>query len=169
MKSTLNHVLEDFIDKHWFGYWFGALRRFGLTLNLWHECFPQWTYAWWRHQMEALSALLAICAGNSPVPVTQSFDVSLICTQMNGWVNNGVAGDVKRNRDHYDVIVMDIITYPCPKLGQSILEKGTPAVNYACNRFPNQGPLSIYASAQPMKEDFVYVSSSCIGGDLSKP
>ena len=38
---------------------------------------------WWRHQMEAFSALLAICAGNSPVPgefptqrpVTQSFDV----------------------------------------------------------------------------------------------
>ena len=38
---------------------------------------------WWRHQMEAFSALLAICVGNSPVPdefpsrrpVTQSFDV----------------------------------------------------------------------------------------------
>ena len=24
--------------------------------------------AWWRHQMETFSALLAICAGNSPVP-----------------------------------------------------------------------------------------------------
>ena len=39
--------------------------------------------SWWRHQMEAFSALLAICAGSSPVsdefpaqsPVTQSFDV----------------------------------------------------------------------------------------------
>ena len=38
---------------------------------------------WWRHQMETLSSLLAIWAGNSPVtgefpaqrPVTQSFDV----------------------------------------------------------------------------------------------
>ena len=38
---------------------------------------------WWRHPMEAFSALLAICAGNSLVPgefpaqrlVTQSFDV----------------------------------------------------------------------------------------------
>ena len=38
--------------------------------------------AWWRHQMETFSALLAICAGNSPVtgefpaprPVTRSFD-----------------------------------------------------------------------------------------------
>ena len=38
---------------------------------------------WWRHQMETFSALLAICAGNSPVPgefptqrpVTRSFEV----------------------------------------------------------------------------------------------
>ena len=41
------------------------------------------TITWWRHQMETFSALLVICAGNSPVPgefpsqrpVTQSFDV----------------------------------------------------------------------------------------------
>ena len=38
---------------------------------------------WWRHQTETLSALLALCAGDSPVtgefrsqrPVTQSFDI----------------------------------------------------------------------------------------------
>ena len=41
------------------------------------------TWPWCRHQMETFSALLAICAGNSPVPgefptqrpVTRSFDV----------------------------------------------------------------------------------------------
>ena len=41
------------------------------------------TGSWWRHQMETFSALLALCAGNSPVtgefpsqrPVTRSFDV----------------------------------------------------------------------------------------------
>ena len=41
-------------------------------------------YTWWRHQMKTFSALLAICAGNSPVPgefptqrpVTRSFDVN---------------------------------------------------------------------------------------------
>ena len=40
-------------------------------------------YAWWRHQMETFSTLLALCAGNSPVtdgfpwqrPVTRSCDV----------------------------------------------------------------------------------------------
>ena len=39
--------------------------------------------SWWRHQMETFSALLALCAGNSPVtgefpaqrPATRSFDV----------------------------------------------------------------------------------------------
>ena len=31
---------------------------------------------------------------------------SLICARMNGWVNNGEAGDLRRHRTHYDVIVM---------------------------------------------------------------
>ena len=31
---------------------------------------------------------------------------SLICARMNGWVNNREAGDLRRHRFHYDVIVM---------------------------------------------------------------
>ena len=31
---------------------------------------------------------------------------SLICARMNGWVNNREAGDLRRYRVHYDVIVM---------------------------------------------------------------
>ena len=50
------------------------------TLN---KTYYIWIWTWWRHQMETLSALLALCAGNSPVtgefpsqrPVTRSFDV----------------------------------------------------------------------------------------------
>ena len=50
--------------------------------------------AWWRHQMETFSALLAICAGNSPVPgefttqrpVTQRFDV-LCDLRLNKWLS----------------------------------------------------------------------------------
>ena len=34
---------------------------------------------------------------------------SLICTWINGWVNNGEAGDLRRHRAHHDVIV--IISY----------------------------------------------------------
>ena len=33
---------------------------------------------------------------------------SLICARINGWVNNGEAGDLRRHRAHYDVIVMNI-------------------------------------------------------------
>ena len=50
------------------------------SINTWRWILP---WAWWRHQMETLSALLALCAGNSPVtsefpsqrPVMRSFDV----------------------------------------------------------------------------------------------
>ena len=56
----------------------GAENSIVLSLNN-----TKWLHTWWRHQMETFSALLAICAGNSPVPgefptqrpVTRSFDV----------------------------------------------------------------------------------------------
>ena len=78
-------------------------------------------FPWWRHQMETFSALLAICAGNSPVtgefpsqrPVTRSFDVFFfICAWINGCVNNREAGDLRRYRTHYDVTVMPLRAIP---------------------------------------------------------
>ena len=53
-----------------------------ISISLW-SCWQITCNTWWRHQMETFSALLAICAGNSPVtgefptqrPVTRSFDV----------------------------------------------------------------------------------------------
>ena len=65
--------------------------------------------------METFSALLAICAGNSPV--TGEFPAhkgqwrgallfSLIGAWINGWVNNRKAGDLRRHHAHYNVIVM---------------------------------------------------------------
>ena len=40
-------------------------------------------------------------------PVTRGFDFfSLICAWINVWVNNRGAGDLRRHRAHYDVIVM---------------------------------------------------------------
>ena len=32
--------------------------------------------------------------------------LSLICAWINGWANNGEAGNMRRHRDHYDVIVI---------------------------------------------------------------
>ena len=59
--------------------------------------------------METFSALLFLCAGNSPVPVNSphkgqwsgALMLSLICTWINGW-----AGDLRRRRAHYNVAVM---------------------------------------------------------------
>ena len=36
---------------------------------------------------------------------------SLICVWINSWVNNREAGDLRRNRAHYDVIVMKPASY----------------------------------------------------------
>ena len=69
--------------------------------------------AWWYHQMEAFSALLALCAGNSPVtgefppqrPVTRSFDV-FFDLRLNKRLSNQSWGRwLGRHRGYYDVIV----------------------------------------------------------------
>ena len=75
---------------------------------------PDVSISWWRHQMETFSALLAICAGNSPVPVNSphkgqwrgALMFTLICARIYSWVNNSEAGEMRRYRAHYDVIVM---------------------------------------------------------------
>ena len=59
-----------------------------LSLSQWRyhtnsQSLHHFSVTWWRHQRETFSALLALCAGNSPVtdefpsqrPVTRSFDV----------------------------------------------------------------------------------------------
>ena len=47
------------------------------------------------------------------IPHTKDSDAellmfSLTCVWINGWVNNREAGDLRRHRDHYDVIVMTL-------------------------------------------------------------
>ena len=64
---------------------------------------------WWRHQMETFSALLALFSGNYSPHKGQwrrALMFYLIRTWINGWVNNRKAGDLRRNRVHYDVNVM---------------------------------------------------------------
>ena len=78
--------------------------RFSMLI-MWDILF---TVAWWRHQMETFSALLAICAGNSPHKGQwlEASMFTLICARINGWVNTREAGDLRRYHAHYDVIVM---------------------------------------------------------------
>ena len=73
--------------------------------------------SWWRHQMETFSALLALCAGNSPVtgefaaqrPVTRSFEVSFdlclnkrLSKQSWGWWFETPSRSLWRHRNVFD-------------------------------------------------------------------
>ena len=71
--------------------------------------------ALWRHQIETFSALLVLCAGNSPVTgesphICQwrgALMFSFFYAWTNGWVNSRDVGDLRRHRAHYDVNVME--------------------------------------------------------------
>ena len=73
-------------------------------------------YAWWRHQTETFSALLALCEGNPPVnggfphkgQWRRALMFSLSCAPINGWGNNRDAGDLRRHCAHYGVTVMEM-------------------------------------------------------------
>ena len=64
--------------------------------------------------METFSTSLAFYAGIHRSPVNsphkgqwhEALLFSVICTRINGWINNGEAGDTRRHRVHYDVTVM---------------------------------------------------------------
>ena len=79
-----------------------------------HDCPSTEPVTWWRHQMETFSALLALCAGNSPVLVNSphkgqwrgALMFSFIYAWINDWVNNREAGDLRRYCGHCDVNVM---------------------------------------------------------------
>ena len=81
------------------------------SLNISKKSLP---LPWWRHQMEKFSASLAFVRGIQRGPVNSphkgqwrgALMFSLICARINGWVNNGEAGDLGRHRAHYDVTVM---------------------------------------------------------------
>ena len=68
--------------------------------------------------METFPALLAICAGNHRSPVKSphkgqwrgTLMFSLIWARINCWVNTREAGDLRRHRAHYDVIVMMLVS-----------------------------------------------------------
>ena len=70
-------------------------------------------HTWWGHQMETFPHYWPFVReftgpGEFPSqrPVTRSFEFSLICARINGWINNDEAGDFRCHRAHYDIIVM---------------------------------------------------------------
>ena len=80
----------------------------------WNLLLEDWASSWWRHQIETFSALVALCAGNSLVTgefhaqktVTWSWDVVFDMR-----LNKREAGDLKRHRAHYDVIIVTMLSF----------------------------------------------------------
>ena len=70
--------------------------------------------AWWRHQWKHFPRNWPFVRGIHRSPVNsphkgqwrKALIFSLICVWINVWVNNREAGDLRRYRAHYDVIVM---------------------------------------------------------------
>ena len=94
-----------------------GLRPIGLSPGSWQTSLGLGSMSRYSAQILiciTFSALLALCAGNSPVPVNSphkgqlrgALTFSLICAWIIDWVNNREAGDLRRHRGHYDVIVM---------------------------------------------------------------
>ena len=113
-NAIISTIYRDLVSSHYF------IFSPKLAYRLWGQIYQNdkelmlvvEVFSWWRHQMETFSASLALCAGNSPVSgefptqrsVMRSFGIDL--RLINGWVNNREAGDLRRRRVHYDVIVM---------------------------------------------------------------
>ena len=92
--------------------------------SIYRQCLSICDTPWWRHQMETFSALLTICAGNSPVPgefptqrpVTRSFDVFFdlrlnkrLSKQSRGWWFEALSRPLLR---HCNVIL--VVNIPSP-------------------------------------------------------
>ena len=72
---------------------------------------------------------------------------SLICARINGWVNNREAGDLRRHRAHYNVIVMNMSKWQPFCSGVNVLTlfyRQTPQPDDQCGRHCNHLPAEKY-------------------------
>ena len=111
------------IFRHWFRKWLGAVQATSHYLNQWrlvcwrifaslslNELFQHDDVIKWKHFPRYWPFVRGI--HRSPVNSPHkgqwrgALMFSLICVWINGWVNNGEAGDLRRHRGHYDVNVM---------------------------------------------------------------
>ena len=75
-----------------------------------------------------------------------AFMFSLICTGINGWVNNPEAGDLRRHRDHNDITLMGLC------VSHQLLSKHFQRfciISYSSSSSPSQSPL--FACRMPFK------------------
>ena len=79
---------------------------------------------------------------------------TLICTRINGWVNNIEAGDLRRYRPHYDVIVMWFsidCTVLCRLIHLSMGTKRTKSQHFSSEHYPCFGHLLFNKASNQQK------------------
>ena len=129
--------------------------------------------SWWRHQMETFFALLAICAGN-PLVIGQwrgTLMFSLIYAWIKGWVNNREAGDLRRHRAHYEVILIycpiRIFSYNCNNLGKCYGEMFITVLIRTFGAFSLRHNKSCVYENSAFSAQVFYNSSHCINSPPS--
>ena len=96
--------------------------------------------------------------GEFPTQRRGSLMFSLICTGINGWVNNGETGDLRRYRVHYDISVMSLKHRNDPgdkagcftKVLSDVMEKNAPVKSKVINKL--QIPYMNSKLRKPMHE-----------------
>ena len=96
--------------------------------------FPRyWPFVWGIHRSPVNSPHKGQWRG--------AFMFSLICTRINGWLNNGEAGDLRRHRAHFDVTVMVREMDPCVPWG--------PCLPWAARRSKSPTKSTVVSTARP--------------------
>ena len=73
LQVSCSDLIPNRAPRQKYRWWPPRCLLFGLCKETVEE--STWSRSsWWRHQMETFSALLIICAGNSPVPGTKASD-----------------------------------------------------------------------------------------------
>ena len=93
--------------------------------NISYKLHGNQTGTWWRHQMKTFPRYWPFVRGIHQPPVNSprkgqwrgALMLYLICARMNGRVNNDEAGDLRRHRAHYDVVVMEFNIWHTRKQG----------------------------------------------------
>ena len=98
---------------------------------------------WWRLRMETFPRYWPFVQGIHRSPVNSlhkgqwrgALMFSLICAWINGWANNGEAGDLRRHRAHYDVIVIysNNSSSSNSSSGSSSFDSGAISINCGAN------------------------------------
>ena len=124
-RHVLHRMISDnyVLCKQYNSYAWVNMLCSAIITRTWQSCFSEFVefvtklnIPWWRHQMETFPRYWPFVRGIPRAAVNSphkgqwrgALIFSVICVWINGWVNNGEAGDLRRYRAHYYVSVMPL-------------------------------------------------------------